>query len=274
MWHLSLLLSKLFDLFLTPFESLPPFWSLFIFSISTGILMLLIFRYTSNQKGIKETKNRIKAHLMEIRLFKDDLRILLSAQKNLLIYNAKYMKYAVKPMLFMIVPVSIILIQLHCWFGYSPLKVGESTLLKVKVDEWKKVLSGISIEVDEGIIVETPPLMISEKREVCWRIRANMLGEHKILVKALPYSFQKKVLVSNEKLGRISPRRVKSNLWDNLVSPGEKPIIENSLVNRIEVDYPERSIEILGLRTHWLIIFFVLSIVFGFILKGFFRVEL
>ena len=101
-----------------------------------------------------------------------------------------------------------------------------------------------------------------------------MLGEHKILVKAPTYAFQKKVLVSNEKLGRISQNRVKSNLWDNLVSPGEKPIIENSLVNRIEIDYPKRSIEILGLRVHWLIIFFVLSIAFGFILKGFFRVEL
>src|SRR5919108_4002002 len=121
MGYFNLYLSRFFDLLLNPFQYLDPLWPLLIFSFVTGIIMLVIYRYTSNQKGIKETKDRIKAYLLEIRLFKDDLGILLSAQKNILRHNLTYMKHAVKPMLFMIIPVLLILIQLEGWFGRKPL---------------------------------------------------------------------------------------------------------------------------------------------------------
>jgi len=152
MWTINSVLNGFFDLLITPFRGVHPLWYLFFFSLLAGILMLLIFRYTSNQKKIKETKDKIKAYLIEVRIFNEDLGILLSAQKNLLFYNAKYLMHALKPILFMIVPVSIILIQLQGWFGYKPLGIGESTLLKVKfTDEGKKVLSDFAIVAIKGL---------------------------------------------------------------------------------------------------------------------------
>ena len=200
---------------------------------------------------------------------------MLSAQKNLLFYNAKYLIHALKPILFMIVPVSIILIQLQGWFGYRPLAIGESTILKVKVtDEGKKVLSHFAIAVDKGIVIETPPLRNPEEAEVAWRIRAKELGEHTIIVKAQDYSFQKKVVISDKRLGRVSPSVVGSSLLEIIFNPGEKPIPINPLIKRIEVGYPSRSIEILGWRIHWLVLFFVFSIISGFAFRGVFGVEL
>ena len=275
MWTINSVLNSFFDLLITPFRGVHPLWYLFVLSLLTGILMLLIFRYTSNQKKIKETKDKIKAYLIEVRIFNEDLGILLSAQKNLLFYNAKYLIHALKPILFMIVPVSIILIQLQGWFGYRPLAVGESTILKVKVtDEGKKVLSHFAIAVDKGIVIETPPLRNPEEAEVAWRIRANEIGEHTIIIKAQDYSFQKKVVISDKRLARVSPSVVGSSPLEIIFNPGEKPIKENSLIKRIEVGYPTRSIEIFGWKTHWLVLFFVLSIISGFAFKGVFGVEL
>lgn len=279
--------------------------------------MLIIFRYTSNQEKIKETKDRIKAHLLEIRLFKDDLRILLSAQKSILLYNVNYMKHALKPMVFMIIPVAIILIQLDGWFGYRPLRLGESAIISVKLDDNRMdvsepfdpssrlraqdrpfdpssklrvqdrsfdsaqdrplsndPLSNISIEPDQGLVVETPPLRIPEQREVNWRVRATEIGKHNLVFNLSGHRFQKRIIVSDRELARVSPRVTASSLWGNFLAPGEDPIVENSLIKVIEVEYPSRSIEILGWRIHWLVAFFVLSIVFAFVFKGSFRVEI
>jgi uncharacterized membrane protein (DUF106 family) len=275
MWYFNLYLSRFFELLLSPFQLLNPFWSLFVFSLITGILMLVIFRYTSNQKEIREAKEQIKAHLLEIRLFKDDLRILFSAQKSILLYNLKYMKHALRPMFFMIVPVAIILIQLDGWFGYRPLKQGESAIISVKLsDNSMDALSNISIESSKGLIVETPPLRIHSENEVDWRILVNELGEHKLIFNVLGHTFQKGVIVSNGRLVRVSPRVVASNLWDTLLNPGEESIVKNSLVKQIEIDYPSRSIGIFGWKIHWLVVFFVLSIVFGFAFKGLLGVEI
>ena len=268
-------ITRVFDLMLSPFQAMHPFWPLCVFSLLTGVFMLLIFRYTSNQDGIRQAKNRIKAHLLEIRLFRDNLRVLLSAQRNLLICNAKYVSHAIKPMLFMVLPVSIILIQLHGWFGYRPLNRGEATVFTVKFyDGEREGFSEVSIETDEGLIVETPPLRIDENKEINWRIRVNNPGEHYITFNVSDETFQKKVTASSGHLARVSPRLVSTNIWDIILNPGERSITENSIVKEIEVDYPSRSIRIFGLNTHWLVVFFVMSIISGFAFKGFFQVEL
>ena len=275
MWYFNLTFNSFFDLLLIPFRSLHPLWSLSILSLLMGILMLMIYRYTSNQKEIKETKNRIKAHLLEIRLFKDDFGILLSAQKNILLYNTKYMMHALKPMLFMIVPVAIILIHLDGWFGYRPLTIGESTAVSVKVSGQEVgIFSDIVLEVDRGLVIETPALRIPELSEITWRVRAKELGQYNVIIKVSGHPFTKRVVVSDRGLTRVSPRVVASSLWEMFLNPGEKPLPENSFVKQIEVYYPDRLIGIFGWEIHWIVIFFVLSILGGFTFKGFFRVEI
>lgn len=274
MGYFNLYLSRVFDLLLSPFGSLNPVWPLIVFSLITGIVMLIIFRYTSDQKGIKAAKDKIRAYLYEIRLFKDDLRIQLSAQKNILIHNFRYMKHALKPMLFMIIPVVIILVQLEGWFGYRPLKLGESAIVSVNFSAGEtNALPEVSIQADKGIIVETPPLRIPTEKEVSWRVRANEIGEHDLRFNVSGNTFDKRIIVSDGQLTRVS-RVVASGFWDTFLNPGEEPIAKNSFMNKIEVDYPSRSIGVFGWQVHWLVVFFILSIVFGFVFKGLLKVEI
>ena len=107
MHYFNFILNKFFDVLFFPFQSLAPFWPLLFISVLTGILMLLAFRYTSNQEAIRKEKEKIKAHLMEMRIFKDDLAILMSAFIKVLLYNAKYMKHLIKLMFFLILPIKL-----------------------------------------------------------------------------------------------------------------------------------------------------------------------
>jgi uncharacterized membrane protein (DUF106 family) len=73
MWIFNSFVNTVFELILTPFRNMSPWYGMTVVSFLTGFLMLFIFRFTSNQEGIRRTKNRIKAHLLELRLFKDSM---------------------------------------------------------------------------------------------------------------------------------------------------------------------------------------------------------
>ena len=275
MWDIAAAIDKIFDLVLLPFWSLDPFWSLLLFSLLLGVFMLIVFRYTSDQKQIKVAKDRMKAHVFEIRIFKDDLRILLSAQKNVVLYNLKYMQHFVRPMLFMAIPMVVVLLQLEGWFGYRPLNPGESAIVSVKKPMSEGIeMAKVALAAEKGLTVETPPLRIPGE-EVDWRVRADEPGEHTLTLTVLGQVLQKKVVVfPNGSLARVSPGAATAGLlWGaSLNSDGESPLV--NAAQFIEVEYPSRTIRVLGWELHWLLVFFVLSTVFAFALKGFFKVEI
>jgi len=272
--YINLAISSFFDLLINPFTGINPLWSLTLFSLLIAILMLLIFRYTSNQKEIKETKSKIRVYIYELRLFKDDLGLVLSAQKNVFLQNLKYIKYALKPMIFMIIPIAIIFIQLDSWYGHKPLSPEESTIVSLILSDNLKIPEDISIKSGNGLTVETPPLRIAQENRIDWRIQANEPGEHDLVFNVSDQVFKKKVIVADTGFLRISPTVSTPSFWSNLLNPGQKPLAEGSYVKEISIDYKRNSIGVYKWKVDWLVIIFVLSIVFAFSLKGLFKVEI
>jgi hypothetical protein len=237
--------------------------------------MLLIFRHTSNQAGIKKAKNLIKAHLLELRLFPDDMRVQFRAQGRILLANLKYIGHNSKPMLVMIVPVVLILIQLNLWFGARSLKPGESALLKVKLsgDRFPSEVA-MSVEPPPQIMIETPPLRIEDEAEIDWRVKAKETGLGRLTLVIGGETIVKDVAVGAKSLTRISTIRVGRNVLDQVFNPGERPLPSGSLVRSVELKYPAARMDLFGWHLHWLVVYFVLSIIFGFAFKGVFKVEI
>jgi len=275
MWTFNQIFGKIFDLLFIPFQNMSPWVGMVIVSFLTGLLMLVIFRYTSNQAGIKKVKNKIKAHLLELRLYKDSLGISMKAQGNILLANLKYITHSFKPLLVMIVPVVLILIQLNFWFGYESLKPGNSTLLKVKLEEgYNPLQTDLLLEPDAEIVVETPPLRIEEYGEVNWRISPQKSGIHHVDVVIAGNKITKTIATNAKPLSKLSPIKHKKKFVDELFYPVEAPIAKDIPVKSIEVFYPSKSMNLFGLNIHWLIAYFILSIIFGFSFKGIFKVEI
>jgi len=266
-------LQRIFDLIMSLFQSLSPMLALSFLSLLTALLMLVTFRYTSDQQRIRETKNAIKARLLELWIFRDDVRITLSAQGKLLLLNGRYLKLALKPMMVMIVPLALIVILLEGWFGYRPLRPGEAVIVSMQVSDGVLGLENASLYAGNGVKVETPPLRISMAKEVDWRIRADGPGTHKVTLDLSGYHLEKQVVVL-EGLVRVSPSRFASTFWQTLLYPGEPPIPKEFGIERIDISYPTRFIKIFRWEIHWLVVFFVLSIVFAFAFKRAFRVEM
>ena len=65
---------------LAPIGVLPGWLSATIVAAVTGVLLLVIFKYTSNQAAIKRVRNEIDANLFALKLFKDATPVVLAAQ--------------------------------------------------------------------------------------------------------------------------------------------------------------------------------------------------
>ncbi|RJP74340.1 MAG: hypothetical protein C4532_02705 [Candidatus Abyssobacteria bacterium SURF_17] len=270
---INTIITAFFDLILSPFSGLSPIWGLLVVSVLTGIVMVIIFKYTSNQSAIRETKDKISAYFMEIRLFKDDLGLMLDAQRRILRTNLRYMKYSVMPMLVMIVPVILILAQLGIRYANRPLRVGESALVKLKLAQDAPDDLPVSVETSDGIRLETPLFRMPGEGAVEFRIGVAEEGEHKLLIHVGDETVRESIIATRQ-VRRVYPSRTQASFSAALLAPGQEPLPENSALDELQLELPPQTLTVFGIHVNWLVFFFIASIAAGYSLKGVFRVQL
>ena len=275
-WNINLALGWLFDKILTPFSQAAPIWGLALISIVTGVIMVFIFKFVSNQAGIRRAKARIRGYFLEVWLYKHDFKTVIATIGRILKANLTYMRYAVSPMLVLMPPVILIMVHLNLFYGYYPLKPGDAVLMTVKFTN-PRVLADTTLTAQSGshIAIDGSPVRAMGKNEVTWRLKALSAGNDKIIVSWGGNSLEKTVSIGRNKVVKLSPLRSHSASFTNaLFSPGEKPIDDQMEVEWMLLDYAERKINFLGMEMHWIIVFFILSLAAGFALKGVFKVEI
>ncbi len=260
---------------LSPFRTLPPIVGLSVVSLLAAVGMLLVFRATSNQPAIADVKRRIHAGIFEIRLFNDDLRAMFAAQLDILRHNFTYVRLSLTPMLWMFVPLLLLIAQLQFYYGYDGFAPGQSAVVKVRLKEGAGPPSGVApvlgLEAPSGLRVETPLVWIPSEREAAWRIGTERPGDYHLTVRLDGHSATKLVRVS-EQVGWRTPERFQAGFLNEVLYPTEAPIEANVPIESIKLAYPEREIDLFGYSVHWMIAFFMLSLVFAFALKSRFGV--
>jgi uncharacterized membrane protein (DUF106 family) len=270
-------LRPVFDLALAPFSGLPPLVSLVIVSLVTAVFMLIVFKRTSNQAALAEVKRRIHAGLFEIRLFNDDLRAILRAQSEILRTNLTYLKLSLVPMVWILPPLVLVIAQLQFHYGYQGLSPTEATLLQVDLKP-QTVSPGVRprarLELPPGIGAETGDVWIPAESQLAWRLAPEREGDYEVGVSIDGSPVVTKTVRVTDRTVRLSPIRVGPDFLSQLIYPAEPPLPAEGPIQAIHVDYPDREISVLGFGMHWLIPFFVLSIVFAFALRGWMKVTI
>lgn len=271
-------LAGLFDVFLYPFRDLHPAIGLSVASLLTGLGMLLVFKHSSDQPRISTVKRHVHACFFEMRLFNDDMRAVLRAQCDLLRHNLTYLRLSLVPIGWMILPLALVVAQLHPHYAYGGLSPHEKALVKIVYkDGWVGSAAGgpggepgkpvIELTAPPGLRVETSPVWVPDQRELTWRIVAERPGDYQIKVRAGEGAYTKRVRVS-ESVVRRSPVRAGPGLLMQLLNPAEAPIPKGSPLESIRVSYPESHIEVLGFRLHWMVVFFLGSTLSALLLRN------
>lgn len=265
------IVTRAFDLLFLPFSGRP--WAgMVAVSLLTGVVLLVVFRATSNQRGIRAAKDLIISHLLEVLLYRDELRVVVRAQARLVRDNLRYLAHALVPLIFMIPLVALLAFQMDLRYGHRPLRVGERTILAVKLRPGGPGPDRVSLSAPPGVAVETPALRMPSIGEVDWRLRAEKPGDYRLVIKLGREELEKRLVVG-EPRGPVSLQRVGAGLWEKLLNPGEPALPANSPIASVRVTYAGASLPLFGWRLHWIWPWLILSLAFGYALKGRLRVQ-
>ena len=258
-----------------PFKRIDPFWALLVVSCVTTVIFLEVFRRTTNSVKLQEAKNNMQARLLEVRLFKDSPSIVLAALAGMLACNLRYLKHSLKPTLLLLPLLVVLMIHLDAWFGHAPLRPGQAALVKIKLLKTaRQALDDVSLEAAAGLAIETPSLRVPQEKEISWVVRASQAGHYLLRVKGTEGAAQKTIVVAERSWERAAPRVVTAGFWNQWAHPGEASLPRGGSVEWVDVNYPDRSLGLFGWEVHWLVLFFVLTCVLGFVGSKLLRVPI
>jgi hypothetical protein len=266
-------LTQFFTFILKPFENGNAYGGLIFISVITGTVMLFLFKLTSNQEAMKAVKTKIGAYFLEMRLYKDDVRAVMSSQRRILRANMGYMKLALIPAAVMIVPVILIMVQLELRYARTGLMPGDTAMIKVKVAEGTDVmLEGIRLKTGPGIEKASPAVRISSLGETDWKIRVKDEGVHDIVVSSGAGEMTLPVY-STRRLVPVFSIFKKSSILEVIFNPGAPRIPAALPFESIEIKYPAKSFGWGLFSLSWMWSFLIISMLFGVVLKFLFKVE-
>lgn len=256
---LNALANWLARLVFSPIAWFPGWFSATLIAVMTGFVMLIVFKYTSNQPAIGRTRSRIKAHLLSLSLFNENLCVLFRAQFRICYEAVRLMTLSLVPMIIMLLPMCLLLGQLSLWYQARPLLVGEPAIVTVQLTEddisavrHVRLIPSLAAKKVSG------PVRVPPKTLVCWKIQAEQPGQHELQFEIDGQTFEKELAVGDS-IMPVSLNRPAWNWTEALLHPRERPFAVDSPVQSIDVAYPERVSWTSGSKS-WLIFWFLVSL--------------
>jgi hypothetical protein len=258
---------------LAPVAYLPGWVSVTLVSAATGVLFLIAFKYTSNQAAIKRVKNSITANLLSLKLFKESASVAVNAQGRVLLGAFWLLIFALVPMLVMMAPAVMILAQLALWYESRPLRPGEEAVVTLKLNgAAESAWPDVRLEPLDAIETTVGPVRVQSKREICWNIKARANGYQQMVFHVGDQSTEKELAIGAGFM-RVSTTRPGWKWYDALLNPAEIPLGPDSVIQSIEIDYPERIWWSFG-SGFWVIYWFVVSMAAGLCFRRVLKVNI
>lgn len=241
-------------------------------SLLVGLLMVVLFGYTSDQKAIGIAKDQLKAHLLAVRLYRDQIPVVMGSYGKILRGTGRYLKLAFKPLLYVIIPITLLMVQVDRYLGQTPIAPGTPFLLTVDLSNQyvpsltSDALNSVTLDLPPQITMTAPAVHIPSESEIVWRLVASGEGKYAVRVADGSHRVEKAVLIGSG-LPRISTVRLRGKFWERMFSTAEPEIPGDSSIESISINYPDRNIAVAGYGMNWIWLFFILSMVAGFIFK-------
>lgn len=266
-------LTAVFDLLLGPLEWLGKGTALVIVSGVFGVLALIAFKHLSAQRGIKNAKDKIKAHLIAISIYQDDLAIVGKSLGRVLLRNFQYLGLNLLPFIPLSIPFVFVLAQLVTRYAFAPVPVttnvahvmpGRGTTIEVELARYAAPdIKKLTIVYPDGVTPISPLVRNASDGRAFQEVVATRAGEFEIQFKIDGVSETKLLYVGDVDPGAMQPERargfVAAVLW-----PVEDAFAASSPFERVSFVYPDSAHGfLLGGTGGVLLTFLVSSMIFG-----------
>jgi len=132
----------------------PPYLAIIFLSFVISLLIVIIYRFMTNQDEMKRLKGELKEYQKKMKATRDDPDKLMKIQKEAMSINMQYMSKSMKPTLITFLPILLLFGWMNAHFAYAPLTPGEEFTLTAQLEEG--INSNVSIDVPEGLAVVGP----------------------------------------------------------------------------------------------------------------------
>lgn len=238
--------TSLFDVLFSATDWAGSATTLIFWSGVFGVLALLIFKRISWQKGIAASKDKIKAHMIEIRLYQDDLRVASKAILKVLGRNVAYLALNLLPFVPLSLPFAFVVAQCVVRYGFAPVEVraagehvapGAGTLITIELESAHAELArGLAIEYPPGVEPISPLVRVHGR--AFQEVVARAPGAYTIAVTLPDGTRETKALVAGTAERRMQGERGKG-FFSALLWPAEDALDANSPFSRIAFAYPD-----------------------------------
>lgn len=247
---------------------LPPLAAIFVISIAVSAITTVIYKYTTNQKLLKEIKDDVKKMQAEVRSTKEPGKAA-QLQKEMMKRSMQQFSSSTKSMLITIVPLFLIFGWMQSNLAYSPIKPGEELTATAYFAQGTE--GNITLAATEGLNILTNPVQEIKGDKAAWSLKGEKEGTYR-----LSYSFGNEIYAQNvlvtDKFRYKSPILAKSK---RVGSSGEV-IKKDSRIERIVISLkplqPFGNIAFLGWKPGWLATYLIFSIVTSMLLRKWLKV--
>ncbi|VVB80903.1 Membrane protein insertase YidC [uncultured archaeon] len=196
-----------------------PIWAILVLSLIISILIVVIYKFTTNQEEMKQMKDGLKKYQQQMKETKD-MEQLGKIQKETMSLNMKYMGKSMKPTLITFIPILLIFGWMNAHFAYQPLMPGEE--FEMVVTMAKNVEGNVTINVPEGLEVVGEKTSLITDKTAKFKLKGAE-GEYFATLSSNEQEIDKKIIITTAPRYATTPESYKSNVFKT-VALGNKPL--------------------------------------------------
>ncbi|MBI2141234.1 DUF106 domain-containing protein [Candidatus Woesearchaeota archaeon] len=247
--------------FLNIVLNLPPLAAIFVISVLVSAITTVVYKYTTNQKMLKEIKDEVKGMQAEIRTTKEPGRAA-QLQKDMMKRSMQQMNSSWKSMLVTIVPLFLLFGWMQTHLAYNPINQGEEFTATAYFAQGTE--GNITITATEGLNILTEPVQEIKGGEATWSLKGEKEGTYGLSYRFGDELYTQNVIVTGE------------FRYENPVLAKSKGIKKDSKVERVVIGLkpmqPFGDVALLGWKPGWLATYIIFSIAASMLLRKWLKV--
>ncbi|MFC1752667.1 EMC3/TMCO1 family protein [Thermoproteota archaeon] len=227
-----------------PLLKLPPLFGILLISLVISVIIVLAYKYFTDQNEMKSLKGQIKDFQKQMKASKDNPQKVMKLQKQSMDVNMKYMMKSMKPTLFTFIPIIIIFGWLNSHLAFAPIIPGEEFTTSIVLEEG--ATGEATLEVPEGVEVVDDTTKQITGSAVQWKLKGDY-GEHLLGYNVNGNEYTKDVLITEEQAYAPIVQKV-----------------DNGIVKSISIDNSKLIVlNLFGWKLGWLGVYIIFSLVFS-----------
>ena len=233
---------------------LPPWLGVLLLSFAISLMIVIVYKYTTNQNLMKQLKDEMQAFQKEMKELKDHPEKALEVQGKAMETNMKYMMQSFKSTLYTLLPIIIIFGWLNAHWAFVALAPGQD--FPVQFNFVKGVNGTISATAPDGILLTGQSPQTITDGSTIFTFKGVTAGNYAIPFDLNNKTYTKSVIVTN---GKEYAEQA------TLVNDGTVQTITLGLQKLVVLD-------LFGWQIGWLGSYIIFSLIFSMVLRKLLKV--